>query len=286
MSYIVNDKPGVYGIFCKTNEKFYIGSSKGIQGRLTDHLCGLKLNKHYNGHLQKAWNLYGEDDFIMFDIEYCEEHLLLIREDMWVRRHNAHKKGFGFNKKLPLEDYDRDEETNEFKNGKGLTPIICIITKTAEIKKYYTIIQASKDLSLTYAKIINVLSYWKKDTQFKERFRKSYKGYVFVYEDEYDPEYDYFSYKKERSIDTYYRVEKKEKVKSTRHQSEWCITRKPIIVQNVETGETQELESIADCIKNLAMNKMKIYKLLKNDFGQYQHKGYFLKYKQIGDTFN
>lgn len=56
-------KAGIYCIENTKNKKVYIGSSKNIYQRLLKHFALLKHNKHQNGHLQNAWNKYGEDVF-------------------------------------------------------------------------------------------------------------------------------------------------------------------------------------------------------------------------------
>ena len=66
---------GIYKIINKVNGKYYIGSSKNMCGtsdsigRWKEHLQGLKHNRHFNKHLQRAWNKYGESSFIFTIID-------------------------------------------------------------------------------------------------------------------------------------------------------------------------------------------------------------------------
>jgi group I intron endonuclease len=61
---------GLYKIKNLVNGKAYIGSSnKNTTGRLIQHKSDLKANRHFNEHLQRAWNKYGEESFTF-------EHLL------------------------------------------------------------------------------------------------------------------------------------------------------------------------------------------------------------------
>ena len=55
---------GVYGIYCATNEKWYIGQAVSIQKRWWRHGDDLEKNIHSNKHLQSAWNKYGARDFL------------------------------------------------------------------------------------------------------------------------------------------------------------------------------------------------------------------------------
>lgn len=60
---------GIYKIINLVNNKFYIGSSKNLMKRWTDHLYRLRNNKHMNKHLQNAYNKYGESSFAFVIIE-------------------------------------------------------------------------------------------------------------------------------------------------------------------------------------------------------------------------
>lgn len=54
---------GVYYIKNKINNKIYIGSSKDIYTRKSQHYSELRGNYHANIMLQRAWNKYGEESF-------------------------------------------------------------------------------------------------------------------------------------------------------------------------------------------------------------------------------
>lgn len=75
---------GIYEILNKTNDKRYIGSSKDIETRFKVHLSLLKCNKHFNKHLQSAWNKYGEEAFEFNATELCEQEELFIREKHYI----------------------------------------------------------------------------------------------------------------------------------------------------------------------------------------------------------
>ena len=59
---------GLYSIKHKDSGKQYIGSSVDIKGRITTHLKMLRHNEHHCDHLQRAWNLYGESEFVLVPI--------------------------------------------------------------------------------------------------------------------------------------------------------------------------------------------------------------------------
>lgn len=60
---------GVYKIENIINGNLYVGSSKDVYGRWVQHKRELKKNSHHSRHLQRAWNQYGEENFIFNIIE-------------------------------------------------------------------------------------------------------------------------------------------------------------------------------------------------------------------------
>ena len=75
---------GVYKIICLPTGKIYIGSSVNIFDRWTIHKSGLRNNKHYNPHLQKAWNKYKENNFNFEIIEKVDNNFLTEKENFWI----------------------------------------------------------------------------------------------------------------------------------------------------------------------------------------------------------
>lgn len=66
---------GIYKIINTVNGKYYVGSSiniDGSRGRWYNHKYQLRRNKHYNPHLQHAWNKYGENAFRFLVVEVVE----------------------------------------------------------------------------------------------------------------------------------------------------------------------------------------------------------------------
>lgn len=61
---------GIYQIRNKINGKKYIGSSQDIEARWVGHKRKLNNGGHYNTYLQRAWDKYGEENFVL---DICEE---------------------------------------------------------------------------------------------------------------------------------------------------------------------------------------------------------------------
>lgn len=56
--------PGIYTIAHPSSTTTYVGQSKNCTKRWAHHRWCLNNQQHRNGHLQKAWNLYGGDGFV------------------------------------------------------------------------------------------------------------------------------------------------------------------------------------------------------------------------------
>ncbi len=89
---------GVYQIYCKANQKMYVGKAGGMEGfrkRWGGHRSLLRRGKHYSKHLQNAFNLYGESNFYFQILEICStEDDLLVREWEWIEKLDALENGF------------------------------------------------------------------------------------------------------------------------------------------------------------------------------------------------
>lgn len=76
----VEDFCGVYIITNTTNGKAYIGSSKNVMKRIRQHFCALSSGRHFNKHLQRAFEQYGAASFVVEDFIHCEEQERTILE--------------------------------------------------------------------------------------------------------------------------------------------------------------------------------------------------------------
>ena len=82
----LSGKSGVYQIRNLINGKIYIGSSKNLLTRKTQHFSDLKHNRHGNSHLQHSYNKYKKDNFIFEIIEFCNSDDRIEIEQYWVDR--------------------------------------------------------------------------------------------------------------------------------------------------------------------------------------------------------
>jgi group I intron endonuclease len=74
----------IYKIINLKNEKLYIGSAVYFPSRKALHLFQLRNNKHFNKHLQSAFNKYGEESFKFEILEECFKDNLIEREQFYI----------------------------------------------------------------------------------------------------------------------------------------------------------------------------------------------------------
>lgn len=89
---------GIYYIENTTNKKKYVGQSVDIFFEWEYiHKNRLRKNKHHNPHLQRAWNKYGENNFLHKIIKTCEDYELDDLEEYYIKELNAHQTLGGYN---------------------------------------------------------------------------------------------------------------------------------------------------------------------------------------------
>jgi group I intron endonuclease len=85
---------GVYKISCLTTGKFYIGSAHSLVKRKRTHLSCLRNKKHRNSKLQRAWEKYGEENFIFETLLICSKDDVLFYEQLLLTKLDAVQNGF------------------------------------------------------------------------------------------------------------------------------------------------------------------------------------------------
>jgi hypothetical protein len=113
---------GVYSIYCKDNDTYYIGSTrytgenislskKGFYGRWTNHLSHLLKDKHRNKYLQHTFNKYGLESLKFEILEFVEPNKCIEREQYWLNYYKEKHKIFNSQMEcLVLGSYVRTEE--------------------------------------------------------------------------------------------------------------------------------------------------------------------------------
>lgn len=88
---------GIYKIENKINHKIYIGQSNDIETRWTHHKWELNNHKHSNNHLQKAWDKFGEENFIFEIVELCDETIIDEKEQEYIKKFCSLSSQNGYN---------------------------------------------------------------------------------------------------------------------------------------------------------------------------------------------
>lgn len=89
---------GVYAIVNTRDGKLYIGSSSCIDRRWCKHKHLLRKNKHFNPHLQRAWNRDGEFSFKHIVLSVVGDRDLLLKEEqIFLDTYGLPNDEFGYN---------------------------------------------------------------------------------------------------------------------------------------------------------------------------------------------
>ena len=96
---------GVYTIKNINNGKLYVGGSKELPRRETNHFYALAHRKHINNYLQNAWNKHGENAFVFGVLEIVDSpDLLTEREQWWIDHLMPYKHEYGYNIRKDVSD--------------------------------------------------------------------------------------------------------------------------------------------------------------------------------------
>lgn len=75
----------IYAIEHIVSGKRYVGSAINFKRRQALHVWALSRDRHYNPHLQHAWNKYGADAFQFLILEVIEDKsIIYAREQWWI----------------------------------------------------------------------------------------------------------------------------------------------------------------------------------------------------------
>lgn len=110
----------IYGIKCLPTDKVYVGSSVDTLHRFICHRSALEQGKHYNTHLQAAYNKYGATNFEFYIIQpVANKSNLRKLETDWIRILNTLNPAVGYNIQAEgVESIDRNR-SKPFKKRSG-----------------------------------------------------------------------------------------------------------------------------------------------------------------------
>lgn len=88
---------GIYKIINKIDGKIYVGQTQNYHKRKQKHLAALRANSHFNTHLQRAFNKYGEKAFEISLLCECEIEELDRLEVEWISALRCADREYGYN---------------------------------------------------------------------------------------------------------------------------------------------------------------------------------------------
>ena len=183
---------GIYCIESLMDNKKYIGQSVDIEQRFRSHKSSLRNNKHSNTHLQSAWNLYKENNFIFYVVEKCDIYDLDDKERYYISMYNLTNDKFGYNfegggsesknisestrRKMSLAKQNLTEEVIENMSlAQNYKPIYQINFSGNIVNEWRGARTAAKKLNIDQSAIYQCLHH----------NRRTYKNYIWIFVDEY-----------------------------------------------------------------------------------------------------
>jgi len=277
--------PGVYSIISLIDNKRYIGYSRNCIRRMQNHRFNLKKNIHPNQHLQSAFNKYGFDNFKYTMLEYLDNSLTNKEfeqiETKWIMFFKTLEKDYGYNKVLPGSI---TVENNSINNGieRGLKKeISCVVINsiTKEIIQTKSYKEVHVITKCPINKISDYCSYWTNDLQ---KVRKSFKSWLIIKEENYNPNFDYINFtkrvlkeKRKTWKDYNYKKYIKKNLEDIIPYEKRNIKRSKVLVYDIKKKEERVYSSIQEASKYFL--KAKIIKCINNEYGKYKHRGCYFK---------
>jgi len=126
---------GIYKITNKINGRAYIGQSKNIGTRWSNHINRLECKKHENKELQKGFNNFGYFNFSFEIIEECQEKELLSVELKYINLYqgNSYNITSNSNSTLYVDNFKFNKHININLNYNILSQRVILTA----LKKYY-----------------------------------------------------------------------------------------------------------------------------------------------------
>lgn len=253
------DASGIYQIRNKINNKLYIGESIRISRRKNDHFQTLSVGKHHNQHLQNAVNEYGIENFdhsILERLDTRDKKILKAKEHEWCLLLNTYSSDYGYNilideKKLEgfIENVNRRKEylvdgvprnnpIHLIYQIDNHSNIIRVWKNKVEVKEFFNVSEDATEF-LIYG------AYKKKTNRVK-----TWRGFVWVYEEDYNKDFDYSIAYKHNSKGRKIRSRAKPLSEQILHKDR-NIKKSPVSLQNISTQEIKNFISKLDAAKFL-----------------------------------
>ena len=177
---------GIYKITCLSTGEVYVGQSTAIARRWATHKRELKKGIHYNKHLQRTYDKYGEDDFVYEILEQCPAEKLNEREKFYIKIYDSFNNGFN----QDVGGSDISGENNPMFGVKGkeaprfIDYMLQLDQDGREINRFESTIDAAAAVNGGSSSVIKCLGFWR-GKEYDGRKHFIYKGFQWIYEKDY-----------------------------------------------------------------------------------------------------
>ena len=111
-------KSGVYKITNIETHGFYVGSSKDLWKRNTQHEWYLKNNRHCSKDFQKEYNEFGSDSFKFEVVEYCEPDIRRDREQIYLTLYKDNDRMYNKSTNAYTNNYVSEEQRKQMSESR------------------------------------------------------------------------------------------------------------------------------------------------------------------------
>lgn len=278
---------GIYAIICNTNGKMYIGYTFNFKTRKKTHWSKLNQNnyKGKNDQLQDDWNLYSKNSFKFVIIEVCNTdsiNEMLQKEEDYIVRFGTFFEDKGYNISLPvskiyrqtfIKEHGEDFLREIMQSNDELLLMSDWKSKRIDTSKKVYQINKNNEIIRVWKNRREVTNELNLSKNTSERFTlgskkygkrkgevKTFKGFVWVLEDKYDPLFNYSDLFLRKKSTGRPKVNPPKVYKAI---EDYNIKRKPISLQNIETGEIRNFKSLSDANRIMGFGNQAINNLLK-----------------------